>query len=162
METVRRRGLYESIIQSVPPSCEVVLVSHAFRFAAAEGVVGTNSTISVVDDDPSVREAIKSLLKSAGFHAEVFASAEEFLESGQLAEATCLILDVRMPGMGGVELQERLIACNCSVPIIFVTAHADEDARALALERGAVEFLRKPFNDEALLDAIARSIGAAP
>ena len=119
-----------------------------------------NLRISVVDDDVSMRQAIKGLLKSAGFHAEVFASAEEFLNSGRLSGTACLILDVRMPGMSGVELQERLIASGRMVPIIFITAHADEQERARALERGAVDCLQKPFTDDALLDAIAKAVGA--
>ena len=119
-----------------------------------------SSRISVVDDDESVREALRGLLRSVGFQAELFASAEEFLRSGRLPDTTCLILDVRMPGMSGVELQERLIATSSAVPVIFMTAHGDEDARARALERGAVDFLRKPFSDEVLLGAIARALGA--
>ena len=119
-----------------------------------------NVRISVVDDDVSMRQAIKGLLKSAGFHAEVFASAEEFLNSGRLSGTACLILDVRMPGMSGIELQERLIASGRMVPIIFITAHADEQERARALERGAVDCLQKPFTDDALLDAIAKAVGA--
>ena len=119
-----------------------------------------NLRISVVDDDVSMRQAIKGLLKSAGFHAEVFASAEEFLNSGRLSGTACLILDVRMPGMSGIELQERLIASGRMVPIIFITAHADEQERARALERGAVDCLQKPFTDDALLDAIAKAVGA--
>lgn len=120
------------------------------------------STISVVDDEASVREALKGLLKSVGYRAEVFASAEEFLGSGRLADTACLILDVRMPGMSGVELQERLRDSRSSVPIIFITAHGDQDARARALERGAIEFLQKPFSDDALLGAIARCVGTPP
>ena len=118
-----------------------------------------DSRISVVDDDAAVREAVKGLLKSAGFHAEAFASAEEILSSGRLTGTACLILDVRMPGMSGIEFQERLIASGCLVPIIFITAHADEEARARALNRGAVACLQKPFSDDALLDAIAKAIG---
>jgi FixJ family two-component response regulator len=119
--------------------------------------VANEPRISVIDDDESVRLAIGRLLKSIGLHAELFASAEEFLRSGRLPGTECLILDVRMPGMSGVELQEQLIASDTRVPIIFISAHGDEAARARALERGAVEFLRKPFSDEALLDAIARA-----
>jgi FixJ family two-component response regulator len=119
-----------------------------------------SSRISVVDDDESMRNALRGLLKSVGFQAELFASAEEFLTSGRLPGTACLILDVRMPGMSGVELQEQLIATDSAVPIIFMTAHGDEDARARALERGAVDYLHKPFSDDALLGAIARAIGA--
>ena len=119
-----------------------------------------NLRIFVVDDDVSMRQAIKGLLKSAGFHAEVFASAEEVLNSGRLSGTACLILDVRMPGMSGIELQDRLIASGRMVPIIFITAHADEEERARILERGAVDCLQKPFTDDALLDAIAKAVGA--
>jgi len=121
--------------------------------------VPNDSTIAVVDDDASLREALRGLLRSAGFHAEVFASAEEFLRSGRVRGTACLILDVRMPGMSGVELQERLMASDLAVPIVFISAHGDEEVRALALERGAVDFLQKPFSDDALLTAIARAGG---
>lgn len=145
------------------PSDADRLRSDAYRVqsaqATAKGIVPINSTVAVIDDDASVREALRGLLKSAGFRAEVFASAEEFLDSRRLANTACLILDVRMSGMSGLELQEHLIASNRAVPIIFITAHGDEEARARALERGAVEFLQKPFSDETLLDAITRSIG---
>ncbi|HWE24522.1 MAG TPA: response regulator [Myxococcales bacterium] len=120
-----------------------------------------NSTIAVVDDDASVREALQGLLKSAGFHAEVFASAEEFLDSGQLARTACLIVDVRMPGMGGLELQRRVVAGGHRVPVIFITAHGDEELRAQALEAGAWEYLHKPFGEQKLLDAIAGCVGSS-
>ncbi len=113
--------------------------------------------VSIVDDDASVRRAMRALLRSAGFDADVFASADEFLTSGRLDGTTCLILDVRMPGMSGIELQERLIATGHDIPIIFITAHADEHERARALDRGAVDWLQKPFSDDVLLDAIAKA-----
>jgi FixJ family two-component response regulator len=122
--------------------------------------VPTNSTIVVVDDDAFVREALKALLKSAGYHAEVFESAEEFLDSGQLAHTACLILDVGMPGIGGLELHRRLVASGEGVPVIFITAHGDEELRAQALEAGAADYLYKPFSEGTLLDAIARSIAS--
>jgi FixJ family two-component response regulator len=112
------------------------------------------SVISIVDDDDSVREAIESLLKSVGHRVELFASAEEFLNLGSRQETACLILDVRMPGMSGLELQGRLATANRSIPIIFISAHSDENARARALAAGAIEFLQKPFSEETLLDAI--------
>ncbi|MGA9770659.1 MAG: response regulator [Blastocatellia bacterium] len=119
--------------------------------------------ISVVDDDGSVREAIESLLKSVGYRVELFASAEEFLNTEARQETACLILDVRMSGMSGLELQCRLTASNRSIPIIFISAHSDENARARAIAAGAIAFLQKPFSEEALLDAInaclARSRG---
>ena len=114
--------------------------------------------ISIVDDEEAVREAIGSLLKSVGFRAEAFTRAEEFLDSEHLFDTACLILDVRMPGMGGLELQKVLVASNFSVPIVFISAHCDSEAQARALEAGAVAFLQKPFSEEALLSAINSSI----
>ena len=110
--------------------------------------------ISIVDDDDSVRESLSGLIRSVGFKAVVFASAEEFLNSGQLRNTDCLILDVRMSGMNGLELQRQLGASHCEIPIIFITAHGDEEVRSRALNGGAVEYLLKPFSEEALLKAI--------
>jgi len=116
-----------------------------------EGAVETPH-ISIVDDDESVREAIKSLLRSVGLGADVFASAEEFLTSGRLNDTACLIVDLRMPGMTGLELQELLAAAQYNIPIIFITAHvSDREARNRALHAGAVDFLSKPFSEETLL-----------
>ena len=116
--------------------------------------------IAIVDDDESIREAIQSLLRSVGFRAKTFASAEQFLQSDQIETTACLILDVRMPGMSGLELQRRLMATQCRIPIVFVTAHGDEEARSRALQEGAVEFLLKPFSEEALLNAIQVALPA--
>ena len=110
--------------------------------------------ISVVDDDDSVRESLSGLIRSVGFRVMVFASAEEFLNSNHLSDTDCLILDVRMPGMNGLELQRRLATGHISIPVIFITAHGDEEARVRALNGGAVEYLLKPFSEEALLTAI--------
>ena len=110
--------------------------------------------ISVVDDDESVREAISDLMDSMGLRTEVFSSAEEFLNSGGLRHTTCLILDVRMPGMSGLELQSHLNATGSQVPIIFISAHDDGEAQSRALEAGAVDFLKKPFSEDALLRAL--------
>jgi len=123
-----------------------------------EGTVVNKPRISVIDDDGAVRRAVSNLLASADFQADLFASAEEFLRSGLVPGTGCLILDVKMPGMSGVELQEQLIASATHVPIIFITAHADAVTRARVLERGAVDFLPKPFSDEAMLDAVARAV----
>jgi FixJ family two-component response regulator len=107
--------------------------------------------VAIVDDDESVRSALQGLMKVEGFPAQAFASAEEFLESGQQHQTGCLIADIRMPGMSGLELQAKLNAEHCRIPIIFITAHGDAKMRIQALRAGAVEFLAKPFDDEALL-----------
>jgi len=115
--------------------------------------------VAVVDDDASLREALKALLRAAGFRVDVFGSAEEFLGPRRAADTACLVLDVQMPGMSGLELQERVVASGSAVPIVFMTAHADANVRARALASGAVQFLEKPFDDEALLEAIEQAIG---
>jgi FixJ family two-component response regulator len=111
--------------------------------------------ISVVDDDHSVRESLARLIRSVGFAVQVFGSAEEFLDAGKRAEPDCLILDIRMPGMNGLELQRELLASERDVPVIFITAHgSDEDVRARALGAGAVDYLLKPLREEEVLKAI--------
>lgn len=108
--------------------------------------------VSIVDDDESVREAISSLLRSIGLEARLFASAEQFLNSDYQHNADCLILDVRMPGMSGLQLQEKLASVKCDIPIIFITAHvSDREAKGRALRSGAVDFLIKPFSEDDLL-----------
>jgi two-component system response regulator FixJ len=111
--------------------------------------------ISVVDDDHSVRESLARLLRSVGFGVQVFGSAEEFLDAGRSREADCLILDIRMPGMNGLELQRALSASDPELPVIFITAHAsDEEVRARAIGAGAVDYLLKPLKEEEVLKAI--------
>lgn len=111
--------------------------------------------VSIVDDDESVGEAISSLLRSIGLEAKVFASAEQFLNSDYQHNADCLILDVRMPGMTGLQLQEKLASAKCDIPIIFITAHvSDREAKARALRSGAVDFLIKPFKEDELLNDV--------
>ena len=114
--------------------------------------------IAVVDDDSSLRESTQLLLRSAGYRAEVFASAREFLDSNRIDETACLILDVRMPGMDGLELQRFLNEAQRQIPIIFITAHATDNAEQRARKAGAVDFLRKPVNDEKLLSAIQTAL----
>lgn len=114
--------------------------------------------VAVIDDDESVRTALQELLKSAGFEAQAFASAEEFLKSGLQGQTGCLIADIRMPGMSGLELQAKLNADRCRIPTIFITAHGDEKMRMQALRAGAVEFLAKPFDDEVLLESIRAAL----
>ena len=110
--------------------------------------------IAIVDDDDLMRSALQGLLKSVGLPARAFASAEEFLQSGQQRKTACLIADIRMPGMSGLELQAKLNAERCRIPTIFITAHGDVKMRMLALRAGAVEFLAKPFDDEILLENV--------
>ena len=114
--------------------------------------------ISILDDDASVRESTQFLIRSVGFRAEVFSSAGDFLNSDQIEETGCLILDVRMPGMNGLELQQQLAKEKRPIPIIFITAHADDNEEKRARKAGAVEFLRKPVDEEKLLKAIQAAL----
>ena len=114
--------------------------------------------VAIVDDDDSVRIALEGLLQSVGLPARVFESAEEFIKSGQKGQTGCLITDIRMPGMSGLELQAKLNAEHCRIPIVFITAHGDAKMRMQALRAGAVEFLAKPFNDETLLESVRTAL----
>lgn len=116
--------------------------------------------VCVVDDDESMREALQSLLKSVGFRTAIFASANEFLNAEIIAETDCLILDVRMPEMNGLQLQQKLVAENSRVPIVFISAHSEQDEKAQALSAGAIDFLYKPFSEDALLGAVAAAINS--
>ena len=119
-----------------------------------EGALLGARVLSVVDDDTSVRIATGRLIRSVGFTVETFTSGEEFLHLGRLQETSRLVVDVHMPGMNGLQLQSHLAAAGYLIPIIFITAIADETIRTLALRAGAMDFLYKPFRDEALLSAI--------
>jgi FixJ family two-component response regulator len=110
--------------------------------------------IVIVDDDASMRDALTSLLRSVGWRTEGFASAEAFLQSGQVHTTACLLLDVQLPGVSGLELQRQLRSRQARIPIIFITGHGNEAMRAEALQAGAVAFFAKPFDDTALLEAI--------
>jgi FixJ family two-component response regulator len=114
--------------------------------------------VVIVDDDDSMRGALQGLLKAVGLPAIAFASAEEFLDSGRQFETACLIADIRMPGMSGLELQAQLNAERCRIPTIFITAHGDSRMRMQALREGAVEFLAKPFDDVALLESVRAAL----
>ena len=116
--------------------------------------------ISIIDDDESVREATKSLVRSLGYKAAVFASAEEYLQSDRLDHSSCLITDLHMPGMSGADLQDRLIADGRQIPMIFVTAYYEEKVRDRVLDAGAYGFLRKPFNDESLIECLDKALTA--
>lgn len=115
--------------------------------------------ITVIDDDKSVRNSVKTLLRSAGYRVETFESAEAFLESGAAAQTGCLILDVRMAGMDGLELQVRLHDTDSHVPIIFITAHDDGALRQQAMQAGAIDMLHKPFAPRMLLSTVQTAIG---
>lgn len=114
--------------------------------------------IAIVDDDESVRFALAGMMKSVGLPAQAFASAEDFLNSGLLHRTACLIADIRMPGMSGLDLQNKLSAEHCRIPTIFITAHGDAKMRLQALRGGAVEFLAKPFDDEILLQNVRAAL----
>lgn len=116
--------------------------------------------ISVVDDDESIRESLPDLLREFGFTARAFSSAEEFLSSDSVDQTRCLILDIAMPGMSGLDLQQELRRRGCQIPVIFITAQKDEAIRARAFKQGAVKFLYKPFSDTALLDALNAALQA--
>jgi FixJ family two-component response regulator len=114
--------------------------------------------VAIVDDEKAVCRAIGRLVISAGFESETFSSAEEFLRSCRERRPDCLILDLRLPGMSGLELQQQLATAQCRIPIVFVSAHDDPAFRRQALQSGALAFLGKPVNDETLLEAIRSAI----
>jgi len=113
--------------------------------------MSSERVVAIVDDDASVRQSARRLIRSLGYRAEAFGSAEEFLDSGQSTKTACVILDVRMPGMDGLELQHRLAGNEPPIPIMFITARASDEEEQRALRAGAVAFLRKPVEKEALL-----------
>jgi FixJ family two-component response regulator len=118
----------------------------------------SSNLISVVDDDESIRRSTKLLIESFGYRAAVFESAEMLLRSGQLCDTSCLIADINMPGINGLQLQSQLAAEGCSIPIIFITAYGNTEARRQAMQAGAVAFLDKPFSDEQLLNNIRTAL----
>jgi|SRR5262249_11774032 len=117
-------------------------------------IQGKTKLVVIVDDDDSMRSAVQDLLESVGLSAQGFAGAEEFLRSGTQQDTACLIADVRMPGMSGLELQGKLNTEGCRIPIIFISAHGDEEMRTQALRAGAMEFIAKPFDDKILLKRV--------
>ena len=119
---------------------------------------GNSKFVAVVDDDDLMRGALEGLLKQAGFPVRAFASAEDFLNSGQHHHTSCLIADIRMPGMSGLQLQAKLNAEQIRIPTIFITAHGDERMRMQALRGGAVEFLAKPFDNDALVETVRAAL----
>jgi FixJ family two-component response regulator len=119
---------------------------------------GNPKMVAVVDDDESFRGALQRLLKSAGFQVRGFASAEDFLKSGRQHETGCLIADIRMPGMSGLDLQAKLNADHFPIPTIFISAHGDEKMRLQAMRGGAVKFFAKPFDDAILLESVRTAL----
>jgi len=120
--------------------------------------MGEAATVFIIDDDVGVRESIKDLVDSVGLHAESFATAQEFLSSERPRGPSCLVLDVRLPGISGLDLQQELRRVGVRIPIIFITGHADIPMTVKAMKSGAVEFLTKPFRDQDLLDVIQRAL----
>ncbi len=118
----------------------------------------SRAIVFVVDDDLSMREALESLVRSAGFKVETFASAQDFLARRRADVPSCLVLDVRLPGLSGLDLQKRIVEANREIPIVFITGHGDVPTSVRAMKAGAVEFLIKPFSDQDLLDAIQQAI----
>jgi FixJ family two-component response regulator len=122
------------------------------------GIQRTTQLIAIVDDDESVRSAVHGVLNSVGLSTRSFASAEEFLRSGHRSETACLIADIHMPGMSGLELQATLAQKDSRIPIIFITAYGDAKMRTQAMSAGAVEFLEKPFDDDVLLESVRAAL----
>ena len=118
----------------------------------------TSQTVYIVDDDPAIRIAMQALLESVNLKHEIFASADEFLRHEEQHRSGCLVLDIRMPGLGGLELQDELIARGSSLPIIFITGHGDVPMAVEAMQKGAVDFIQKPFRDQELLDRINEAL----
>lgn len=120
-----------------------------------------SNTVFIVDDDPAIRHAMSLLMKSVGLDHQAFGSADEFLEHHNGEENGCIVLDIRMPGLGGLELQDRLIAMKSALPIIFITGHGDIPMAVEAMQKGAVDFIQKPFRDQELLDRITDALDTA-
>jgi FixJ family two-component response regulator len=120
--------------------------------------MGNAQIVAIVDDDEFVRSSLQGLMEAAGFQARAFASAEDFLNSDVLCETECVISDIRMPGMSGLELQQTLRTKAFRIPIIFITAHGNSSVRLEAMRAGAVQFLSKPFDDEVLLDSVRTAL----
>jgi len=118
----------------------------------------TERTVFIIDDDPDIRASMRRLLKTVGLHAELFANAQDFLQQKMPKGPSCVVLDMRLPGMSGLEVQRTIIETGMNIPIIFITAHGDIPMTVKAMKSGAVEFLTKPFRDQDLLDAIEQAL----
>ena len=122
----------------------------------------TAPRVYIIDDDESVRKSVSRLLRIAGYQAEVYSSADEFLETGRMAEHGCIVLDLRMPGLSGEDFQDRLRTMKEALPVIIISGHGDAEIKASMMEKGAVAFLAKPFDDQELLDAIEAGLARKP
>jgi FixJ family two-component response regulator len=154
----RRQGMQAGAVAFLSKPFRDEELLQSIRLALREEIEATKHLISVVDDDESIRRTTTFLIESLGFRAAAFESADSFLKSGQLRNTSCLILDVLMPGMTGLELQRELASAGYSIPIVFITSHEDNEARGRALQAGAVAFLSKPFNDEQLLQTVRSAL----
>jgi FixJ family two-component response regulator len=154
----RRRAMQAGAVAFVAKPFTDGLLLQAIRSALPLQSKARGNLISLVDDDESIRRTTTLLIQSFGFQAAAFESAESFLKSGQLHETSCLIVDVQMPGMNGLQLQSHLAAAGCGIPIIFITAYESKDSRQRAMQAGAAAFLGKPFSDEQLLQIIRSAL----
>jgi FixJ family two-component response regulator len=154
----RRRAMQAGAVAFVAKPFTDGLLLQAIRSALPVQSKARGNLISLVDDDESIRRTTTLLIQSFGFQAAAFESAESFLKSGQLHETSCLIVDVQMPGMNGLQLQSHLAAAGCGIPIIFITAYESKDSRQRAMQAGAAAFLGKPFSDEQLLQIIRSAL----
>ena len=154
----RKRALQSGAVAFLGKPFTDEILLQTIRSTLLRQLGGRKNLISLVDDDESVRRSTTLLIESFGFHSAAFESAESFLKSGQLQETACLIVDVQMPGMNGLELQSHLATVGYKIPIIFVTAYDNKELRKQALQAGAVAFLGKPFSDELLLRALRAAL----
>jgi FixJ family two-component response regulator len=145
-EWIKREGRHECFGDNVETNCEL------------SELVGMTKLIAIIDDDEAMQDSLRDLIEAAGLEARCFGSAEEFLESGLHRQAACLITDIRMPKMSGLELQARLKDGECDIPIIFITAYGDARMRIQAMREGAVEFLAKPLDHQLLLKTVRAAI----
>ena len=155
----RKRALQAGAVAFLGKPFTDEILLQTIRSTLRSQLGGRKNLVSLVDDDESVRRSTTLLIESFGFHAAAFESAESFLKSGQLQETACLIVDVQMPGMNGLELQSHLATVGYKIPIIFITAYDNKEARKQALQAGAIAFLGKPFSDELLLRALRAALG---
>jgi FixJ family two-component response regulator len=157
-EEARERAMQAGAVAFLGKPFKAEELLQAIRSATRGQIDTTKDLVSVVDDDESIRRTLAFLIESFGFRAAAFESADSFLRSGQLHNTSCLIVDVLMPDTNGLQLQSKLAAAGCRIPIIFITAYEDEESRGRAIRAGAVAFLRKPFSDEQLLQTVRSAL----